>query len=134
MDSELIQGNIHTDSRGTVSFINEFDMNKVIRMYSITPEISVVRAWQGHQIETKWFYVAKGSFIIKVISIENPSLISEYTMSEINSQVLHIPGGHYNGFEATEKGSVLMVFSDTDLQASIADDIRQTLEVLPWIR
>lgn len=132
MNLELIQGNIYTDSRGIVRFINEFDMSSVVRMYSITPQLGIVRAWQGHQIETKWFFVAKGRFIIKIVSIENPSLITEYSMSENISQVLRIPGGHYNGFESIEEGSVLVVFSDSDLETSKMDDIRLNLDLLPW--
>lgn len=134
MTLALIKGNTHTDLRGTVRFVNDFDMSKVVRMYCIEPKVGTIRAWQGHKLETKWFYVAKGSFTVKTIQIEEPDLKSEFSMHEKDSQVLQIPGGFYNGFEATEKGSVLMVFSDADLQASIADDIRQTLEVLPWIR
>lgn len=132
MNLELIQGNIYTDSRGMVSFINKFDMSSVVRMYSITPQLGIVRAWQGHQIETKWFFVAKGRFIIKIVSIENPTLVTEYSMSENISQVLRIPGGHYNGFEALEEGSVLVVFSDSDLETSKMDDIRLSLDLLPW--
>jgi len=58
----VIEGNIHRDERGVVRFVNDFDMKKVVRMYCIKPKLGVVRAWQGHKRETKWFYVAKGSF------------------------------------------------------------------------
>ncbi|MFD2907243.1 hypothetical protein ACFSX9_00705 [Flavobacterium ardleyense] len=129
---KIIQGNTHIDSRGTVRFINDFDMNKVVRMYAITPELGIIRAWQGHQVETKWFFVAKGSFTVKTVALGNFDEVNTYTMNENESEVLQIPGGHYNGFEATEKGSVLMIFSDANLEASKADDIRQTLEFLPW--
>ncbi|MEO7491040.1 MAG: hypothetical protein ABIU77_28235 [Ferruginibacter sp.] len=109
-------------------------MTQVVRMYCIAPELGIIRAWQGHKVESKWFFVAKGSFIVKTMTMDKNNLITEYSMSEKESEVLHIPGGHYNGFEATEKGSVLMVFSDVDLDASKADDIRQSLEDYPWIK
>lgn len=134
MTPQLIKGNIHTDARGSVRFVNDFDMTKVVRMYCIEPEVRKIRAWQGHKIESKWFYVAKGCFIVKTIQIENPELLSEFRMKEKDSQVLNIPEGYYNGFEATEKGSVLMVFSDVDLETSKADDHRKTLADIPWIK
>ncbi|HZI69207.1 MAG TPA: hypothetical protein VFD44_05835, partial [Hanamia sp.] len=47
----------------------------------------VVRAWQGHQQEEKWFYVVEGSFKIAVVKPDNwqhPSLnlpVEEYKLS-----------------------------------------------------
>jgi dTDP-4-dehydrorhamnose 3,5-epimerase len=134
MNLELINGNTHIDSRGMIRFINDFDMTKVVRMYSITPELGVIRAWQGHLLETKWLFAAKGSFTVKTVPLNNTDLVTEWNMSEMSSQVLQIPGGHYNGFKSNQKGSILMVFSDTGLETSKTDDIRQTLELLPWIK
>lgn len=130
--SGIIKGNTHTDDRGIVRFVNEFDMKNVVRMYAIEPEPGVIRAWQGHQIETKWFFAAKGSFLVKTINIENPALITTVTLSDQESQILHITAGHYNGFEALEKGSVLMVYSDATLEGSMADDHRKTINDIPW--
>ena len=128
----IITGNTHTDARGTVRFVNEFDMTNVVRMYAIEPELAVVRAWQGHLIESKWFFAAKGRFVVKTINIENPTVITTSILSDQESQILHIPAGHYNGFEAVEKGSVLMVYSDATLNSSIADDHRKTITDIPW--
>ena len=57
-----IIGDFHKDERGTVRFVNDFDMSQVVRMYCIEPKLGVIRAWQGQKVETKWFYAAKGSF------------------------------------------------------------------------
>ena len=127
----IIKGNTHTDDRGTVRFVNDFDMTKVVRMYSIEPNIDVIRAWQGHKKETKWFYVAKGRFLVKTIGIET-NIKSEFELSAAESMVLEIQGGHYNGFEALEEGSVLMVYSDFTLEASKADDLREGLDGIEW--
>lgn len=126
----IIKGSTHSDSRGIVHFINEFNMTKVVRMYCIEPAPGVVRAWQGHEIESKWFFVVKGSFRVKTISIENPLRVTEHSLNE--GEVLHIPCGHYNGFEATADDSILMIFSDVSLEISKADDLRKTLEFSPW--
>jgi dTDP-4-dehydrorhamnose 3,5-epimerase len=47
--------------------------------------------------------------------------------------VLAILGGYLNGFKALEENARLWVFSDFDLEASKADDIRFSLEEIPWI-
>jgi dTDP-4-dehydrorhamnose 3,5-epimerase-like enzyme len=52
----------------------------------------------------------------------------EYLLSSTESMVLEIRGGHYNGFETLEKGSVLMVFSDFSMEDSKNDDFRETIE------
>lgn len=127
----IIKGDIHTDHRGTIRFINEFNMNKVVRMYCIEPSIGVVRAWQGHKKETKWFYVTKGSFLIKTIDMVTKNK-NGYYLKDTESVVLEIPGGYFNGFEALQTGSVLMVFSDFNLEESKKDDWRESLEIINW--
>jgi len=127
----VIEGNIYSDERGVVRFVNDFDMSRVVRMYCIEPNMGVIRAWQGHKKETKWFYVAKGSFLVKKIDMS--SLVkNDYMLNDTESKVLEIPGGHYNGFEALEEGSVLMVFSDFGLEESKSDDFRESLENIEW--
>jgi len=127
----LTIGNIHIDGRGTVRFVNDFDMTRVVRMYCIEPKLGVIRAWQGHKKETKWFYVTNGSFIVKTINMETGSR-KEYKMNASESNVLEVPGGHYNGFEAVEEGSVLMVFSNFNLEDSKNDDYREALHKISW--
>lgn len=127
----MIEGYIHRDERGVVRFVNDFDMSRVVRMYCIEPKLGVVRAWQGHKKETKWFYAVKGSFVVKIVDM-NTRLFDQYVLTELESQVLEIPGGNYNGFEALEEGSVLMVFSDFALEKSKRDDFRLGVGELPW--
>ena len=46
----IIDGAVHNDHRGTVAFVNDFDMSPIKRMYTIThPSTTVVRAWQAHK-------------------------------------------------------------------------------------
>jgi len=85
----LIKGKKHKDHRGILSFVNDFDMTKVVRMYSIEPNINVIRAWQGHKKETKWFYVIKGSFLVKIVKMDSRK-VSKYRLTSLESQVLKI--------------------------------------------
>ncbi len=127
----IVAGNTHTDQRGRIRFVNEFTFEGVKRFYVIThPDINVVRAWQGHKQETKYFFVAKGSFLVNWIKIDNwkqPSAgleIASMVLNDQKSEILVIPPGHANGFKALESGSTLVVFSDKTVQASKKDDFR----------
>ncbi len=127
----VIEGNFHADSRGVIRFVNDFDMVRVVRMYCIEQQLGVVRAWQGHKKETKWFYAVKGSFLVKTLHMDTLEK-KEYNLNDTESKVLEISGGHYNGFEALEEGSVLMAFSDYGVEESKGDDFRESLDNLNW--
>ena len=72
MKPTVINGGSYSDNRGDVTFNNDFDMSSIKRIYSIkNVNTSLVRAWQGHAIERRWFSVVKGSFEIKLIKIDN---------------------------------------------------------------
>ncbi len=62
----------HVDARGILSYNNDFDLTPVKRMYVIeNQDTQVVRAWQGHKKEQRWFTAVKGSFKIELIAIDN---------------------------------------------------------------
>jgi len=88
---KLITGGSHTDNRGKLEFINDFDLSKVKRFYKTTHfDIETVRAWQVHQKESKWFHCIKGSFIIKVADLITKE-VKSFTLSDTEPTVLHIP-------------------------------------------
>ncbi|MFM7033280.1 MAG: hypothetical protein ACKOX4_12300, partial [Bacteroidota bacterium] len=87
--------------------------------------------------ECKWFYAARGSFEVQTIPIDSSDKLDrakrqKWILSAAESAVLSIPGGYLNGFRALEESSRFLVFSDFDLAASKADDIRFSLEEIPW--
>lgn len=134
---KLIKGGVYSDDRGSISFVNEFDLKEVRRFYRISHEdTKVVRAWQGHKLESKWFHCTTGSFEVKLILIDdwiNPSpklKISTFKLSTEESSVLYIPPGFVNGFRALEEHSSLIVFSDKTLDESKLDDFR--FEINYW--
>lgn len=128
---QVINGDVYSDNRGTLKSVNDFNMSSVVRMYSIEPKLGIIRAWQGHKLETKWFYVVKGSFFVKTMSMDS-NHVNEYQLSGLEPKVLKIPGGNYNGFEALEAGSILIVYSDFDLKESKDDDFRLSIDQYPW--
>ena len=127
----IIAGDLHADHRGIIRFVNDFQFQGIKRFYTIThPETEIIRAWQGHKRETKYFYVTKGSFLINWIKIDNweqPSTkleIKRHILTDKESEILTILPGHVNGFKALEPDSTIMIFSDMTLEESKSDDYR----------
>ncbi len=127
----LIHGENYEDDRGAMSFVNSFLMNDVKRFYTITPRnTQIVRAWQGHQLEEKWFHVLNGRFLVILVKIdnwENPSdtlAHEKFVLKAADNHVLHIPKGYANGFVALEAASRLLVFSNASLEESAKDNHR----------
>jgi len=128
---ELIEGGSFADARGSLLFVNEFDFKSVKRFYQIVhPDIKVVRAWQGHKIEHKHFYIAQGSFVIATVRIDdftNPSLnlkTEETILTAKNPAILSVPPGFANGIKALSSNSILVVYSNLTLIESKHDEYR----------
>ena len=127
----IIHGGIFSDERGSMRFVNDFRFEDVKRFYFIKhTDTSVIRAWQGHQFEKKYFYPISGSFIVAWVKIDdfnNPAkdLIPEYhVLSAQNSEIVSVPKGYANGLKALEPNSEIMIFSDMSLDESVKEKIR----------
>lgn len=131
-------GEDYHDPRGRLRFFNQLDLQEVRRMYQVRPEnIELIRAWQAHKEEKKWFYCVSGAFVVNLIRVddfESPSgssLPQRVELCATRPEVLAIPSGYANGFRALEKNSELLIFSDFDLEASKNDDYRFPVEFWP---
>jgi len=134
MKPSLIKGNAHCDSRGNLLYNNIFDSSPVKRMYVIqNSSLDILRGWQGHQIEQRWFSALHGSFCIKLMKIDNWELPSkqlvckEFMISNKTLDVLHIPKGYVSCIQAIEEGSILLVMADY-LMGEVADEYRFDLK------
>ncbi|MEM0447940.1 MAG: WxcM-like domain-containing protein [Thermoplasmata archaeon] len=127
----IISGEIYEDFRGKMRLLNDFDLKSIVRMYCIEPNVDIIRAWQGHKFENKWFFASRGSFEVKIINMKSGKK-SEYLLTDKRSEILHITAGNYNGFKALEEGSLLIVFSDFTLEQSKSDDYRVSLDQIAW--
>jgi dTDP-4-dehydrorhamnose 3,5-epimerase-like enzyme len=128
---QIINGGFHEDQRGKVSFVNDFDMTLVKRFYQINhPHTDIIRAWQGHQKESKWFYCVEGSFTINYVQPKNwinsngDEKVERVEISHTNPQVLQVPSGFVTGIKANIPNSILLVYSDFTLLESKLDDFR----------
>jgi dTDP-4-dehydrorhamnose 3,5-epimerase len=131
MKPDVIQGGEFEDARGRLIYFNDFHMKEVRRFYVIEhPDTSIVRAWQGHKVEQKWFYVIQGRFKIVLVEPdewEDPSdnlTAQQFTLSSNDPKVLHVPGNFANGFKALEANSKIMVFSSLTVEESSNDNYR----------
>lgn len=135
---KLIEAVAHKDNRGQLFAFPDLDLSEVVRMYAILPEnTNIIRAWQGHRFERKWFYPAAGSFEVRLIPLDEnaqpvPAKQLVLELSSAKPQHLLIPGGYLNGFRAMQPLSALLVLSDFSLEASKADDLRVGLDAIPW--
>ncbi|MBQ9693244.1 MAG: WxcM-like domain-containing protein [Kiritimatiellae bacterium] len=128
---EILHGEVFKDARGQISSLNNFHFDGVKRMYLLHhPDTAVIRGWNGHQYERKWFYCVKGAFDIRLVAIDHwvnpsPHLTAEaYPLCAEESRLLCVPGGYANRIQAREPDSILMVLSDKTLEESIADSYR----------
>jgi len=127
---EIIEGGKYSDNRGNLFYFNDFRLDLIKRFYIIEhPNTTVIRAWQGHQREQKWFYVLSGSFNIIIVKPDNwelpaDNLDCKAMNLESNNKILHVPGGYVTGFKANIPFSKIMIFSDLSIEESLKDDFR----------
>ncbi|KPH13678.1 WxcM-like domain-containing protein [Chryseobacterium sp. ERMR1:04] len=126
----IIEGGKYSDERGNLFFNNNFDASEIKRIYFIeNKDIDFIRGWTGHQIEQRWFSAVQGSFIIRLLKIDNwdnPNKEVEILEFELKSQqlnVLHIPKGFATAVQAKDDGSKLMVMADYSL-GEVKDEYR----------
>ncbi len=134
----LIEGGIHTDHRGQISFVNGMVFDEIVRFYIISnSEEQPLRAWQGHKIDNKYFYCVQGAIrvhFVKVDNWESPSKdlpVESVLLLANESKVLHIPEGYANAIESLEAGSKLISFSTLPLERTAEDDVRFPPEMWP---
>ena len=133
MDDEIriIKGDIAVDDRGELAFVNDFDFKNVKRFYQVkNHKQGFIRAWHGHNNESKYVMAVKGSALVGAVKIDDfdspsPDLKpSRFILSDRKPQVLYIPGGYANGFMSLSEDLILMFFSTSTLEESKNDDFR----------
>lgn len=124
-----------SDSRGKLFAFNQFDMSEITRCYEILPSSDqIIRAWQAHKKEKKWFYCTAGSFLVTLIELDSFDTHSkeldalQFHLQSNKPEVLAIPSGFANRFKELESNSRLMVFSNFSLTQSEKDDYRYSVD------
>jgi len=126
---DVIQGGEASDQRGSIRFVNDFDMTEVKRFYIIeNGDSNIIRGWRGHKMEKRWFYVLSGQFKLSLVKIDNwanPNQdlpVETMLISAIDQQVVVVPEGYATAFQAVESSSKLMVFANYGIENAKNDD------------
>lgn len=127
----LLNGDVFIDTRGKVSFVNDFTFSKIKRFYvAENDKKGTVRAWHGHKHEAKYIFAVSGEALVGAVKIDswkNPSRKSKvykFLLSFKKPAILHIPKGYANGFQSKTRDAKLIFFSTNTLDQSKKDDIR----------
>ncbi len=125
----IIQGGIAKDERGSIRFVNDFNMSEIKRFYVIeNKDLNIIRGWRGHRIEKRWFYVLTGAFVLNVVKIDDwcsplkTLPIEKVIISSEDQQVVMIPEGLATSFQAISENSTLLVFANFEIQNAVNDD------------
>ena len=122
-----------TDDRGTLIYNNSFDMFAVRRSYIIEHDRRMIRAFHGHNHESKWCQVLSGKFRIVINPIaymEKKRDDSKTFYLENDGSVVYIANGFSHGFQNLTECGVIQFFSDKGLEESLNDDVRHDWDTL----
>lgn len=129
--TEFQAGGLATDDRGSLKFINDFELAEFKRFYVVENHSKgFVRAWHGHKFEAKAVVCLQGAAVVAGVKIDNwinPSEdlpVERMILSAAKPGALHIPAGYANGFMTLTDDAMLMFFSSSTLAESAEDDIR----------
>ncbi len=127
----LIQGGLHADERGSLTFFNDFAFPAIERFYIIRPaRPHVVRGWMGHRREQKWFTAVEGDLLVAVVRPDDWTSpgrelpVATFALSAAEPQILAVPPGHATAIIGTTLRSALMVFSTGKIEDAPSDTYR----------
>ncbi len=128
------------DDRGSISFVNNFDLAEVRRFYVVeNHEVGFIRAWHCHMEESKYVMALEGTAILALVRIEDPENppvdphIYRYVLTSSDPTVLWVPPGYAHGAKTLDAGTKLIFFSDASLSESQKDDFRfDAFQWDPW--
>jgi dTDP-4-dehydrorhamnose 3,5-epimerase len=131
MDVKRIEGGLHVDHRGVVSFVNDFDFQGVDRFYTVRAhKVDDPRGWVGHRTEDKWFTPLEGTMLIAVVAPDDwkyPTSnipVQRFILSSLKPVVLHVPAGHATASVMLTTDALLGVFSSGKIADAGKDDWR----------
>lgn len=127
----IINGDSYKDERGILYFNNDFNLDKIKRTYSIFhSDTTIIRAWQVHDLEHKYFKCIRGKFLLTWKKIGDNSIVEKKYLKEHDNVIVSIPCGYANGLKAKEENSEILIFSNLSLEESMKD--RKTIKKELW--
>lgn len=137
----VITGNLFTDDRGTLGFVNEFKFDKVKRFYTVTNHSkNFIRAWHGHKQEAKYVTVVSGCALVAVtplssfdVNKEKAPEVTKYVLTDNKPTVVYIPPGYANGFMSLTDNTIMIYFSAAEMGEFTDDDVRFPYNEIPGV-
>jgi dTDP-4-dehydrorhamnose 3,5-epimerase-like enzyme len=136
----LIDGGLHVDARGSVVFVNGFDLEGVDRFYLVrSHQPQELRGWVGHRREQKWFFVVQGTSLIAVVrpdhwqSPASDLPVERFVLSAAKPQILCVPPGYATGSTTLTGDAILLVFSSGKIDNAKADEYRFPANTWPIV-
>lgn len=142
-EPKLIDGGSAIDDRGKLRFfMKDIPWDKIKRFYTVKNwKDQFTRCWHGHQFESKYVWVVKGTVMFKLTPltniititndgtvIENPTKdannVKTFVLDENSNKILEIPAGYFNGFKTLTPEAEVQFFSDKTTDESKNDDYR----------
>ena len=125
----IIKGKSHSDHRGEIFHINNFDLSPIKRIYIIeNKNTSINRGWKGHLVENRWFFCSVGNIEIQVIPIDSFSKqhpkIATFYLNEADLNILFVPKGHATLIKQIKNKSRVVAMSDYLLGISNDEDLK----------
>ncbi len=127
--TSIIEGGLHADARGTVTFVNDFDFKGVDRFYTIRAHRAhEPRGWRGHRIEHKWFTVVQGTLLLAVVKPDDWSSpsgnlpVEQIVLSGLKPRILSVPAGHATASMALTEDAIMVIFSSGRIEDAKRDD------------
>jgi len=124
----VIKGEIFEDRRGQIASVNNLSFDQIKRTYILHhPDTSIVRGWNGHKHEKKWFYCHRGAFTLKLVAIDNwekpgkDLKIDTFNLNSNTSEIICVPSGYASSIKAEIPDSILQVFSDKTFAEAISE-------------
>ena len=127
----LIKGGIAFDDRGSLSFVNSFDLGQYKRCYTVKNHTQgFIRAWHGHLVESKALMVITGTALVAAVEMtdtkrpDKDKQVHKFVLSAGSPSILVVPAGYVNGFKTLSADAIVLIFSSLVLEDSQSDDYR----------
>jgi len=121
---QVINGNLFIDDRGSIAFVNDFNMRNIRRIYTVYHEKpGMIRAWHAHNVECKFAFVIDGTFLFGAVNLETEK-VDKFVLSDKQPKLLFVPSGYANGFMNLTATGIIQFFSTSTLEESKGDDTR----------
>ena len=130
-EPQKILGGRFVDDRGFLKALIFPEGFTPKRLYSVNNwRSNFIRAWHGHQFESKLIYMSKGAGIVAAVHMSDPTkpdksaAVCRFAIDSESHAAIFIPAGYANGLMPLTSDAEFTVISSASLEESKADDYR----------